>query len=238
MEKKKIEITVENSVKALDIREGKLPDLHIPGKIEIYDHVISSAYEFLRKEGIEPFFIKDSYIRYSIEERYINLFYNTRNINPDTVTGVLKLHPDLKKFEINQGKSYTTHSLADFIRMNRHYFESKDVALKLVSELQNFKAKVDKEIESSDDKRANVKMFMVQKVVSNIPTEFVLLLPLFIGSEKTPIKVEIDINAQDISCTLISPALKELIDTESKAIIDQQLKQIEELYPQLKMFQA
>jgi hypothetical protein len=31
--------------------------------------------------------------------------------------------------------------------MNKHYFENRDQALKLVNELMNFKAKVDKEIE-------------------------------------------------------------------------------------------
>jgi hypothetical protein len=43
--------------------------------------------------------------------------------------------------------------------------------LKLVNELMNFKAKFDKEV-SSDDKKANIKMMLVQKVTSNIPTEF------------------------------------------------------------------
>jgi hypothetical protein len=122
---------------------------------------------------------------------------------------MLTLHPDLEKFTINSGKDIQ-HELAQFIRMNKHYFENRDQALKLVNELMNFKAKVDKEIEASDDKKANIKMMLVQKVTSNIPTEFTLNLQFFIGTKPVPVVVEIDIDAMDLNCSLISPALKEL----------------------------
>lgn len=238
MEVKDIKVTIEGEVKHLDIRHGKLNDIHIPGKISLSGFTIEAVKEFLQKEGIENEKIKDSYIDFSVENRYIALSYNSRAVNPDNVKGVLRIHPDLETFQINSGKQYTTHALAQFIRMNRHYFETKDIALKLVTELQNFVAKVNKEIESSDDKKANVKMMIAQKVVSNIPTEFNLMLPIFLGSNKTSIKVEIDIDAQDLTCTLVSPDLKELIDNESKAIIDNILLDIKKLYPQLKIFQA
>jgi hypothetical protein len=57
---------------------------------------------------------------------------------------------------------------------------------------------------------------LVQKVTSNIPTEFTLNLPLFIGTKPVLAVVEIDIDAMDLNCSLISPALKELVDTERR----------------------
>lgn len=238
MDIKDIKVTVEGEVNHLDIRQGKLPEVHVPGKIEVKNHVISSAKEFLSKKGVNEEYISDSYILYSVQNRYLSLNYNSRAVNPDYVHGVLKLHPDLEKFEINSGRTYSTMQLAEFIRMSRHFFETRDTAMKLVNELRNFVAKVEKEVERADDKRANSRILLAQKVVSNIPTEFTLLLPIFIGSDKVPVKVEIDINANDLSCSLVSPDLKELIDTESKAIIDDQLEGIKELYPELKIFQS
>jgi hypothetical protein len=234
---KEIKVTVEEGIKELVIRNGDASKIHIPNGIVIGQLTIDAVKEYLSKKGVDPEQIQNSYIWYSNEERFIQLEYAFRIENRDSIEGRLVLHPDLEKFEINKGKSYSTHQLAQFIRMNKHFFESKDVALKLVNELMNFKAKVDKEIEASDDKKANVKMMLVQKVTSNIPTEFTLNLPIFIGSKPVPVLVEIDINAMDLSCNLISPALKELIDTESTAIIETELKAIRALYPELRIFQ-
>jgi hypothetical protein len=36
--------------------------------------------------------------------------------------------------------------MADFIKMNRHYFENKEYAMKLVSELRNFEGKINQGI--------------------------------------------------------------------------------------------
>lgn len=237
MKNNDITVNVENGVKELIIRNGDANPVHIPNGIVIGQLTIDAVREYLSKDGIDPDEIKNSFIWYSIKDRFIQLNYAIRREKHDDIHGKLTLDPDLEKFGINSGNQFTSHQLANFIRMNRHYFETKDVALKLVTELQNFKAKVDKEIEASDDKKANVKLMLVQKVVSNIPTDFTLMLPIFLGTEKVPIKVEIDIDANDLTCSLVSPDLKELIDTQSKLIIDGELDQIRVAWPQLKIFQ-
>lgn len=232
-----VKVTVENGVKVLEIRNGKANDIHVSNSLKVEGLTIDAVREYLSKEGIDADEIKNSFVLYSIEALKIELVYALRGENPDSIHGKLTLHPDLKKFEINEGKRYTTHQLADFVRMNRHYFETKDVALKLEGILRNFIAEVDKKFEAADDKRANVKASIVQTVRTNIPEDFTLMLPVFVGTDATPIKVEIDINSSDISCSLVSPALKELIDTEAKAIIGNELQQIRDLYPQLRIFQ-
>lgn len=232
-----IKITVENGVKELVIRHGEASKIHVPKGIMIGKLTIDAVREYLSKKGVKQEEIENSYIWYSNEGRFIQLEYAVRIENPDSIEGKLTLHPDLEKFEINKTKSYSTHQLAQFIRMNKHFFENRDQALKLVSELMNFKAKVDKEIEASDDKKANIKMMLVQKVTSNIPTEFTLNLPIFVGTKPVPVLVEIDIDAMDLTCNLISPALKELIDNESAALIENELSAIRVLFPELRIFQ-
>ena len=49
--------------------------------------------------------------------------------------------------------------------------------------------------------------------------------------------VEIDIDPFELNCVLIAPNLKEMIDTEVTAVIDEQLRLIAELVPDLKLFQ-
>jgi len=238
MGNQKIEVTVENGVKELVIREGKANDVHVPNGIEIGQLTIDAVKEYLSKKGIEDEQIPHSFIWYSTDadEPFIQLNYASRREKKDDIHGKLSLDPDLKKFGINSGAQFTTHALANFIRLNRHYFETKDTAMSLVKELQNFKAKVDKEIEKANDNRGNAALSIKQTVISNVPLDFTLYLPIFKGSAKRAVKCEIDIDAADLTCSLVSPDLKELIDTESKLIIDAELTEIRKLWPDLKIF--
>lgn len=234
----KIEVFAKEGTTEIVVREGKANDVHIPNGIQYKDLSIDAVKEYLSKlTDSEKLEVEDSFITYSTEKRYIELAFSVRRENPDLIRGVIVLHPDLEKFEINQGKRQTPHQLADFIRMNRHYFETKDQAIKLESTLRNFTAEVDKKLEASDDKRANIKASIVQTVKTSIPESFVIKIPVFVGSDAISVNVEVDINSTDLSCSLMSPDLKSLIETESVAIIKNQLKEIEEAHPKLRIFQ-
>lgn len=231
-----IKITVEKGVSELVILTGTAEPIYHNKSIEVKEASIVAAHEFLVKKGTSADDIIESKIEFSYEKLFLNLYYSIRRRNPDTVMGVLKLHPDLKKFDINGSKTYDTFQLADFIKMNRHYFENKEYAMKLVSELRGFEGKVKRDIEAKADYRGNAKMLINQVVESNIPTGFHLLLPVFVGQEKVRLAVEINITS-DFSCSLISPDLKQLIDEETKVIIDGELDKIKHLHPELKIFE-
>lgn len=232
----KIEVIVENRDKEIVILQGQAEPVYKDKSLTVSDASIDAVAEFLRKKGTENADIVNSKVEFSYDQLFINLFYSVRRNNPDTIKGALKLHPDLKKFMINSDKKYSTFELSDFIKMNRHYFENRDIAMKLVSELRNFEGKVNRDIESKADTRANQKMLIHQVVESNIPAGFILVVPVFVGQEKVRLEVEININAS-FECTLISPDLKQLIDEETKSIIDAQLSEIKTLHPDLKIFE-
>lgn len=231
-----IKITVENGVKELVILNGAAEPVYHDKSIEVKEASIAAVHEFLVKKGIENEDIINSKIEFSYADLFLNLHYSVRRRNPDTIKGVLKLHPDLKKFDINGKKTYNTFELADFIKMNRHYFENKEYAMKLVSELRGFEGKVRQDLEAKADTRGNSKMVINQVVESNIPAEFVLMLPVFLGQEKVRLTVEINITS-DFTCSLISPDLKQLIDEETKVIIIGELDKIRLLQPDLKIFE-
>lgn len=236
MENQELKITVEKGISELTILHGQAEPKHHDNGILIADASIEAAYEYLSKLGVTKEDIINSKLEFSYKDLYINLFYSLRRPNPDTIRGSLKLHSDLLKFKINQDKTYSTFELSDFIKMNRHYFENKDIAMKLVSELRSFEGKVNKEIELKADTRANQRTLIHQVVESNIPSSFILVVPVFLGQPKVRLEIEINITA-DFSCSLISPDLKQIVDEQTKVIIDGELGKIRKIHPDLKIFE-
>lgn len=233
---KSIEIKLNSENKDLTILTGTAEPVYHNKAIEVKAGSINSALEYLSKKVVKLEIIEHSKLEFCYDKLCIDLFYDARQRNPDVIMGKLKLHPDLEKFNINSGKTYSTFDLADFIKMNRHYFENKEYAMKLVSELRNFEGKVNRDLEAKADDRGNKRALINQVVESNIPSGFFLELPVFVGQDKIRLEVEINITS-DFSCSLISPDLKQLIDLESKTILDEQLEEIKKLHPELKVFE-
>lgn len=237
-----LKVTVENDVKELVVRTGDAEKLHVIPGVKLSGLSIGAVREFLSKplrdnEDTNLAIEFTSFIVFDYAERNVALDYNYRASHADKIIGQLQLDPDLVDFGINDKKSYSALEMGQFIRFRRHYFESKDVALALEKELKAFKATVDKKIEASDDKRGNIQVSVAQNVISNLPLDFYIKLPVFIGTEKVLIKVEIDINPIDLMCTLVSPELKEMIDLKSKEIIDDEIEKIKVIHPNLRIFQ-
>ena len=152
-------------------------------------------------------------------------------------SGHLLMDPIIEKFGINTSKSFTTFELAELIKMHRTFFETKDKAMILVSELRHFKSKIDKDVESKNDGRGNTKLLLAQTVESNIPEAFKLMIPVFKNQEPIQIEVEISINASDFSCSLVSPELNDFIEETKNALIDSQKASIVQLHPNLRIFE-
>ena len=242
MKEQEVKVTVEQGVKELVIRNGEAEKIHYLNQVNLENLTISAVREYLEKPlvwNVENKQIEDiSFIVFDYRKRELILYYDFRSATADRIHGYLQLDPDLTDFGINSGKSYTALEMGQFIRFRRHFFENKDVALNLEKELSGFRAKVDKKVEAADDKRGNITASIAQTVISNLPLDFYVNLPVFIGQPKRLIKLEIDINPFDLTCTLVSPELKEMIDLESKSIIDEEIKQIrEQLHPNLRIFQ-
>jgi hypothetical protein len=105
--------------------------------------------------------------------------------------------------------------------------------MNLVKELRTFKAKIDKEVEKVFDDRANFTLKKAQAVDSNIPENFYLVIPIFKGQEKVKIQIEININAESLNCSLVSPEANDYISDQKNQIIDEQIKKIQEIIPEL-----
>ena len=220
-------------------REGKARDEFIPKPMSIIG-IIDAPLRYIEKqmgsfpvvEKIDPM-VYLARLTVDREAMTIILCVDPKGEVPDTIIGKLEVHEDFVKFGINSGDELTTTALAELFKMNRSCFKDRETAMKLVKELRSFKAKVDKEIEKTSDDRANYNLRKSQAVDSNIPESFYLNVPIFKGQPAKTIQIEININADSLNCSLISPEANDYIAEQKNMIIDEQIKKIEDLIPEL-----
>lgn len=205
-------------------REGQALPLHEPEKVELLGTIDAPA-RWLEKRA-DTINQKECYVEVNREKMIISLRTDESSYYGTAVYGKLELSPEYNKFGINGGEYITNFEMAELFKMNRAYFENRSVAMKLVTDLQNFKAKVDKEIENSDNKRGDRRILVNQVVQSNLPEAFNLVIPVFKGCEKQTVQVEVYVNPNDFTCTLVSAQSNELVIETRDTIIDEVLERI------------
>lgn len=228
-EANQINITVEKGIKELVIRQGQALELKEPEKVSITG-VLDSPLKWL-KSRIELIDQKKANIIVNREGLAICLTTDENNPYGTDVTGCLKFTEIFNEFGINTKKQNTPGAMGDFIKMNRSFFESREIAAKLVSELKNFKAKVNQLMEKNSDNRGNEKLLRQQVVESNLPESFHITIPVFKGQPKKLIEVEIWIDPETYACMLMSPVVNDIVHTEVDQLIDEQIKSIRSVAP-------
>lgn len=220
----------ESKICELIIREGKaLPALE-PLKLSVAG-IIDSPLRFLQKR-VSELDQKKAHITVSREELELRLYFNEDNAYENgLIVGSLTEHPTFRKLGINSGRYITTYEMAELIKMNRSAFENRQEAMKLVSALKNFKGKVEKDMEKSNDDRGNRKILLHQTVESNVPDSFKISIPLFKGMPKETFEVEVYFNPDDLTCTLVSPAANDILEDVRDSTIDEVLRLINEIAP-------
>jgi hypothetical protein len=204
------------------IRFGEALPLKEPKAVSISGTIDTPArWVEKRKDGIAQ---ADAHVLVDRDKMSITLNIDENSAYSDQVTGTLTLSSEMQEFGINTGEYMSCFDMSDRIKQLRSYFETQQEAMKLVSELRNFKAKIDKELELSDDKRGNQRILKSQFVESNLPKDFKIQLPIFKGMKKETIQVEVEINPNDLSCTLVSPEAHDIViqqrDVHMDAVID------------------
>lgn len=211
------------------VREGKANDVKEPHGLNICGN-IDSPYRFLhqRKDDI---LVHEAHVEVNRDEMNIELVNDEHSAYADRVSGYLTLSQDFKALGVNDGEYVSNFDLAERIKKLRTLFESRDAAMRLVSELRNFKAKIEREMELSDDKRGNVNIRKSQIVESNLPESLKVTVPIFKGMEPITFKVEVEVNPSDLSCTLTSPEANDIIRDQRDIIINRQLDSIVKMAP-------
>lgn len=224
------EMNIEDG-KDMVIRFGDALPLKEPKYVSINGTIDAPArWVEKRKDDIVS---ADAHILVDRDHMTITLNTDENNFYSDQIVGTLTLSTEMQEFGINTGEYMSCFDMADRIKQLRTYFETQQDAMKLVSELRNFKAKVDKELELSDDKRGNQTIMRAQTVESNLPKSFKVNMPIFKGTEKRTFEVEVEINPKDLSCTLVSPDAHDIVVQERDSQMDAVLGRIGDAAPNI-----
>lgn len=224
------EMNIEDG-KDMVIRFGDALPLKEPKYVSINGTIDAPArWVEKRKDDIVS---ADAHILVDRDHMTITLNTDENKFYSDQIVGTLTLSTEMQEFGINTGEYMSCFDMADRIKQLRTYFETQQDAMKLVTELRNFKAKVDKELELSDDKRGNQKILRAQTVESNLPKSFNVNMPIFKGTEKRTFEVEVEINPNDLSCTLVSPDAHDIVVQERDNQMDAVLGRIAEAAPNI-----
>ena len=222
-----LKIELNGDQKELVIRTGDALPVKAPEKLNITGS-ITAPMDFM--SIIKPDSQKDV-VTFSEEEMRITYTKNYESAYSDSIVGKLKINPDLTKFKINTGSTFTLKELASLFKMNRIFFVDRDECNLLVEKLNKFKAFISVELEKNKDDRGNKKEVLDKKVSSDIPERFNLNIPIFLGQPKVVFSVELcfDTTESSVSIWLESAELQELIIGTRERLIGEQILKIEEL---------
>ena len=221
--------TNSNGVREVIIREGQALPAKEPIPVRIDGTIDAPARWAENRKSVIPQL--NSFMCINRQEMRITLVEDERNSYFNRIIGTMTLSDKFKEFGINSGKYITNFEMADLFKMNRSFFETKTICMELVSKLKNLKASINKQIEASNNDRGNRRELVDQVVQHNIPESFKLTLPIFNGTGPQEIEVEINVDADDLSCTLISPHAKDLIEQMRNEKIDDVIKRVKAACP-------
>ncbi len=218
------------------LREGQAAmqlDPKEPLKVSI-SGTIDAPFRWLEKR-VELIDQKKANIIVNRDKMAMSLSINETDYYQSKISGVLQESKEMVEFGINTDKKWEPIKLSQFFKMHRAFFKDKSENMMLVSILKNFKAKVNQDIERSKEENGSKVDNYSQVVDSNLPKSFKLNVPLFKGFACEEIEVEIyaDVDGRDVSLSLVSAGANEAIEEYKNKVIDEQLKHISLIAPDI-----
>ena len=228
----------------LVLREGVAPkelDPKAPVKTKL-NGVIGAVVEYLTKRiNTGQFAQKDCHILVNRENIEITLIINEADeYKRGEIVGKLGYNPKFVEFGINGGKIWTPTELGMFIKMNRAFFADRSENMKLFSCLMNFTADVNNKIDRAVKENGNRTDNFAQVVNSNLPESFTIQMPIFKGMQPETIEVETfaQVNGREVAFVLLSPGAQATLEDLRDKVIDEQLKQIREIAPEIAIIEV
>lgn len=239
MEQEKQIFNLPEGVSEVTIRQGQAPKVLDEQAPLCYDvkGTIGSVAEYLRKRiDKAQFKQEDCTIIVNRESECIFLQFNERDpLRKGSVLGSIERTGDFEKLHLNDGFGWTPEKLARLFKLNRSWFKSREVNMSIVSTLLNYKADINQKVERAMQENGSKTYNFAQVVNSNLPPKFYIVLPVFKGQQPQEIEVETMayVDGENIVFELISPGANEIINAFRDAAIDEQLKEIRTIAPEI-----
>ena len=210
-------------------------NLHVKG-------VITCIYAFLEKRwGTEQIDKEHTHIKVNRDELTVTLVTNENDERKmQTIVGSIQLSRKFTEFHINDGKLWKPVLLGDFFRINRSYFETKEKNMELVNILKSFSAKVQTTIKKELCDNGSVTDNYEKAVDSNLPSSFIINVPIFKGAEPEKLSIETiaQVEGNTASLTLISADAECIIEESRDKIINAELDKIRKLCPEIPIMEV
>lgn len=228
------------------LREGEAPKaldqlpIMQPEKINL-SGVIDLPYKWLEKR-IDTIDQKKANIVVDREKMKVSLTINEEDFyKKNTLSGSVQFSEVYEKFGINNETiGWDPNKLGQFLRLNRGLFQDKETCMKMVSNLKNFTAKANTEIQKHRDPSGSTADVYRSQVESNLPKSFTVELQIFKGTEKQLIEVEFDHYVMDgkVYLQLVSPGANEITQAYRDTCIDNVLNDIKEIAPEITILEV
>lgn len=220
----KIQVTILEGLNEVTVREGKALELHHP-KAVVIEGNIDTPVEFARKRwDLLKSKADNSYLVVDMPKKTIILTVDEKNPHDYyQITGVLKYSDNLRALGINSGNKLSRTDLINLLKKNKYYFPDKDEYSKILSSVEKFSVKIQKEIEQNADNKGNSNNLL--KYSSNwgegLSNSFKISVPIFEGQPNTTMMVEIGLDPTDAAVRfyLESEDLYELIAEKTETTI-------------------
>lgn len=209
-----------------DALEQKHPvKIVLKGNIDSVSQFLSKRYNGRDGHDLQKVEKDKAVVLIDKESMTVKLLLDPQNVFGTEVTGVLEFTKELTQFQINSTKQFTREELIKLFRFNRRFISSDFE--KLLLSYQKLSLSTNGNIGVDTDNRGN-KSVNFQKVVDsqNIPTDFILTVPVFKGFDSKTFRVEICLDATDASVRFWfeSTELHEIIEKEKEDIINAELE--------------
>lgn len=226
-------VKVEGDQQHLEVRTGEAQILRDPQVLKLLDCAIDSPLRYLQKR-VKQIDLLSCHLTVDRERLMLLLTINENSYFMDHIQGVLKLSPEYERMGVNSYDYVTPLVMSERIKMNRSLFENQTQAMELVTQLRQFRARIDKDIERNIDlNKGDKKLTVIQSVETNLPKKFNLFIPIFVGLPKQVVEVETYFNPDDLTCCLISPQANDIMQNIKDTEIDRQITEIITIAPEL-----
>jgi hypothetical protein len=166
-------------------------------------------------------------------EGKITLVLNEQSVTDKyVVQGKIEVAKKFKALGINDDRAgYLPEELANKFKLLRSMFVSNLEHAKICTTLRNLKAKVNKDLEQTNDRKGNVTLSFKQVVESNMPDSIKLQIPLLEGEEPVSIDVSVILEAEGgslIKCYLESIDAAELIEQQFAQRVTEEVEKLKD----------
>ena len=232
---KELNVMIQNGIETLTVLQGQALEQKPPQKIDINGDIhavknfllIRNTGKFLLHTENRQSVDKDvAIIIVDKRQKTIQLQLNPEDYYGATITGHLEFDESLTAFNINKNKTFTKEEFIKLIKFNKIFFDNPDKHSELLVAFQKMNAQVNVNSTDGNDTRGNKERAFIKNVTTNIPTEFILNIPIFKGFNAIRFRVEICLDVTEGSARfwLESTELHEIVQKLTDEIFENEIK--------------